>query len=198
MVVDSLKSLSCLFLLIGGIIISSSFFPQILINITIYLGQVERQNGGGKTMSIIIRIATENDVPRIKQLLQRAKLNKEGIEKNYEMFLVVEENQSEKIVATAGIEQFGPSSEIGFLRSLVIESESWRSMIGLDLMIIIRQFAKQKGCKELYLLTNPVSRPFFEHLQFESIDYKEVPKEIRNSKHFKQTYQHDVLIMRGK
>ena len=149
-------------------------------------------------MSIIIRIATENDVPRIKQLLQRTKLNKEGIEKNYEMFLVVEEDQSKRMIATAGIEQFGPSSEIGFLRSLVIESESWRSMIGLDLMIIIRQFAKQKGCKELYLLTNPVSRPFFEHLQFESVDYNEVPKEVRNSRHFKQTYQHDVLIMRGK
>jgi len=150
---------------------------------------------GGKRMSIIIRLATAKDIKAMKRLLQRANLNQEGIETDLHQFLVTENVTDDRnsIVAMAGIEQKG---EYGFLRSFVMESEIWNTLVGLELIKIALRYAKQRGCKEVYLLTTVQASYFFHHIGFQSIGIEEVPLVIQESLHFKKSYQQDVVIMK--
>lgn len=146
-------------------------------------------------MSLIIRIAAKDDLKQIKKLLQRSRLNQKGLEENISNFLVAEDssNDSVRIVAVAGLEKKGI---YGYLRSLVMQSQSWNAIIGLDFINLFLRFAKQKGCKELYLLTNPSGQLFFEYLHFHVIDLDDTPTEIKAFAHFKESYNDHVVIMK--
>lgn len=133
-------------------------------------------------MSIVIRIAEEKDLLPIQRLVAKAGLVSTGIEKHIGDFLVVEDGNQE-IVGTVGIERLG--EEDGLLRSLVIKSESWNGKIGLEFLEITVAFAKQKGFKNLYLLTHR-SLPFFEFLGFKIIPTPEIPEQIKQTTHFSQ------------
>ena len=145
-------------------------------------------------MSIVIRLATTKDLDSIKRLLQRAKLNDDLVEQDLHSFLVTE-NITEKgnsIVAIAGIEVQGI---YGFLRSFVMESETWNTLIGLELIKIALRYAKQQGCEQIYLLTSPKAVSFFQYLQFNPVELSDVPPVIQNSPHFIKSYQQNVVIM---
>lgn len=132
-------------------------------------------------MGIVIRIAAEKDLLPIQHLLAKANLSVEGIENNLENFLVVEASDK-KLVGTVGIE---PLERDGLLRSLVLASENLNAQIGLNFIEVTVSFAKQKGFKNLYLLTNS-SLPFFEYIGFQILDDKEYPEHLKKSAHFSQ------------
>jgi len=147
-------------------------------------------------MNIVIRMATIRDLDAITVLIEQAGLNQAGIEENLNQFLIAEniEEEPARIVGVAGIEI---KEDNGFLRSFVMESESWNAYVGLDFIVTVLGYAKQQGCKNLYLLTNPLSEPFFKHLGFQHVDLSNVPTSVINSSHFKRSYKQNVLIMKG-
>lgn len=144
-------------------------------------------------MSIVIRIAENKDLLPIQRLVAKAGLVEKGIEKQINNFLVVE-NAKKEIVGTVGIEKLG---EDGLLRSLVIKSENWNGKIGLEFVEIALAFAKQKGVKSLYLLTNS-SLPFFEYLGFSILESEDIPEHVKNSSHFSQYVEGVTKVMECK
>lgn len=132
-------------------------------------------------MSIVIRIAEEKDLLPVQRLVAKAGLSDQGIEHQINDFLVVE-NEKKQIIGTVGIERLGLD---GLLRSLVMASESWNAKIGLNFLELALAFAKQRGVKTLYLLTNS-SIPFFEHIGFEEVKEEEIPEHLKKTSHFEQ------------
>lgn len=145
-------------------------------------------------MEITTRTATKADKQFIKKILQRMELSQEGVDGNNIQFLICEDTNNKKIAALAGVEKLG---QFCFLRSLILEFNQENVSMGLDFIINTLQFARKLGCKEIYLLTLPKSKLFLQQLQFKQVEFNDLPKEIRNSKHFLRTYKPSVIIMRS-
>ncbi|OEH85428.1 hypothetical protein BHU72_04885 [Desulfuribacillus stibiiarsenatis] len=136
-------------------------------------------------MSIVVRLAKQNDMIYMEQLLEKAKLNKAGIAEHIENFLVVEDLRPEArphIVGMVGLEVYG---ECGILRSLVLRSESWNSRVGVELIALIVSYGWRLGLKKIYLMTSN-SQSFFEYWGFKEIAWNKVPDELRQSTHFQE------------
>lgn len=148
-------------------------------------------------MNLKIRLAKDEDIIKIKEMLKKSSLSTEGVEEKENVFLVAEEINSvftKKIVAMAGIEKRG---KYGFLRSLVLRFKSGDSVVGINFITNVIQLAKELKFKELYLLTKPTSQLIFEQLDFVKIGIEQLPDEIKTSKHFQQSYNASVVIMRN-
>jgi len=146
-------------------------------------------------MSIVVRLAKENDMIAMEQLLEKAKLNKTGIAENLDNFLVVEDLRAEplpSIVGMVGLEIYGDK---GILRSLVLRSESWNSKIGVELIALIISYGWRKGLKEIYLMTSS-SRSFFEYWGFIELAWDDVPKQLKVSSQFTEYNPSYVTVMR--
>jgi amino-acid N-acetyltransferase len=141
-------------------------------------------------MGIVIRIATEKDLLPIQHLLAKANLSERGIEQNIDNFLVVEDEEK-KVIGTVGIE---PIDKDGLLRSLVLSSESWNAKIGLNFIELAVAYGKQKGYKNLYLLTNS-TLPFFEYIGFRILAENEIPEHLKTSEHFSQYVEGVTKVM---
>ncbi|MGO4889139.1 GNAT family N-acetyltransferase [Anaerobacillus sp. MEB173] len=142
-------------------------------------------------MSIVIRVAEEKDILPVQRLVARAGLSDQGIEDQIDHFLVAE-NEEKQVIGTVGIERL--SDEDGLLRSLVMASTSWDAKIGLQFLELAMAFAKQRGVRTLYLLTNNAI-PFFEHIGFEPLREEEIPVHLKKSNHFGQFVSGQTKVM---
>ncbi|MBO8172027.1 MAG: GNAT family N-acetyltransferase [Bacillaceae bacterium] len=142
-------------------------------------------------MSIVVRLATQDDLETIRGLLRKGRLNTEGIDEHLDHFLVVEDVNHQKIVGTAGMEIWGKH---GLLRSLAMASESWNARVGLELVRIMLNFARKKQVQDLYLITAS-SYEFFQNLGFQPIGLEQVPDSLKTSSHFKQYQPEWMRIM---
>lgn len=141
-------------------------------------------------MGIVIRIATEKDLLPIQHLLAKANISEQGIEKNWDHFLVAEDS-TKKLIGTVGIEPLGKD---GLIRSLVMTSENWNAKIGLDFIELAVAFGKQKGFETLFLMTNS-SLPFFEYIGFQILEESEIPDHVKQSDHFSQYVEGVTKVM---
>jgi amino-acid N-acetyltransferase len=146
-------------------------------------------------MSIVVRLAKENDMIAMEQLLDKTKLNKVGIAENLDNFLVVEDLRSEplpSIVGMVGLEIYGDK---GILRSLVLRSEGWNSKVGVELIALIISYGWRKGLKEIYLMASS-SRSFFEYWGFVELAWDDVPDQLKVSSQFTEYNPSYVTVMR--
>lgn len=134
-------------------------------------------------MDHIIRMAGHQDLDSIVKLLKKGKLNVEGLEKHIENFLVVEQQDSQRIVGTAGLEVI--EDKYGLLRSLVIDPVCLDATAGMELVRILLAFSIQKGIQEIYFITR--STGFFEFFGCTEVDGADVPYSVQRSQHYQQS-----------
>jgi amino-acid N-acetyltransferase len=135
----------------------------------------------------VVRKAKSSDIELVRQLLQEASLNDQGIDEHVEHFFVVEQTGEDeipqKIVGAIGMEVYPP---YGLLRSFVLERSSWNAKLGIQLIQIILSYAEYLKLSEVYLLTT-ASQVFFRELGFEQAIDQEIPFEIKESPHISQS-----------
>lgn len=132
-------------------------------------------------MTAFIRCAAVEDMEKLRDFLERAKLNSEGIEQSIGYFLMME-SEAGKVKATLGIEPLGT---IGLLRSLAMTKDMSQN----DLFILFEQIlmlARDRGLQELYLSSNKkASAAFFHLLGFQEVKKESLPNELYESDHVK-------------
>ncbi|HWO98618.1 MAG TPA: acetyltransferase [Bacillus sp. (in: firmicutes)] len=126
-------------------------------------------------MEKIVRLASKNDLDSILAFWQKVDIYVDGIEDYIDNFVLMEDDK-EKLLATVGFQSI---KENGLLRSLVI-TPSLRERDIFVLFQAVMAVAEEKGMRHLYLVTNKkVSIPFFQLLNFQEIEYNELPAAIR-------------------
>ncbi|HWO94844.1 MAG TPA: acetyltransferase [Bacillus sp. (in: firmicutes)] len=126
-------------------------------------------------MEKIVRLASKKDLDSIFAFWQKVDIYVDGIEDYIDNFVLMEDDQ-QKLLATVGFQSI---EENGLLRSLVI-TPSLRERDILVLFQAVMAVAEEKGMQHLYLVTNKmVSIPFFQLLNFQEIEYDELPAAIR-------------------
>ena len=146
---------------------------------------------GAIEMDHMIRMAGHQDLDSIVKLLKKGKLNIEGIENHIENFIVVEQEESQHIVGTAGLEVI--DEKYGLLRSLVIDPACLDATAGMELVRILLAFSIQKGIQEVYFITR--STQFFEFFGCQAIDGADVPNCVQQSQHYQQSISNLSTVM---
>ncbi len=101
-------------------------------------------------------------------------------------------DSNEELVGSGGLEFYGDKA---LLRSLAV-SQSMRSQsLGKQIVEDLLQQVKEKGIKEVYLLTL-TAYYFFLKLGFTEINRTEVPEEIKSSTEFSQVCPASARVMR--
>jgi amino-acid N-acetyltransferase len=132
------------------------------------------------TQGLQYRGARPSDWPKIQQLLQNASLPTEDAADHLDRFTVgVDE---EGLVAAAGFESHGQDA---LLRSFVVAPQLRGRHHGSTLLQHVLRHAAAAGITKVYLLTESAA-PFFERHGFRSVERKEAPSAIRNTREFKQ------------
>ncbi|MFT8320444.1 MAG: hypothetical protein ABF649_06015 [Bacillus sp. (in: firmicutes)] len=125
-------------------------------------------------MEKTIRLAEGKDLDKIQAFL--GDLDKSGIEKGVEYYLIVEDNKGE-IIGTSGIQTF---EKIGLLRSLVLTNASAEEILYLLQQTI--QLAKDKELERLYcMINNKNAIQLFTLLGFKEIVKAELPVVLKTS-----------------
>ena len=107
-------------------------------------------------------------------------VEKQGLELNHQdisagKFILLKEEGSVK-----GMIGMEPCGEYGLLRSLVFKPEAQAQVPAL--FETIMALAKEKGMKKIFLISNKLQAiGFFEALQFERVNSREIPNDIRDS-----------------
>ena len=125
-----------------------------------------------------LKAGEKSDIRQIKSLLKSADLPYEDIDLSRQDFIATV--QGTKIIGTIGLEPYG---EIGLLRSLAVKDACRGRGLGRSLVIEMTRHAKDRGIKQLYLLTLTADR-FFEREGFERISRESMPEAIQNTTEF--------------
>ncbi|MEM7370831.1 MAG: arsenic resistance N-acetyltransferase ArsN2 [Bacteroidota bacterium] len=135
-----------------------------------------------------IRLADEEDLPMIVQLLAQEQLPTEDVGKHLDLYLWEEQDE---IVAIGGWERY---HNIGLLRSIVCVSDKRGKGNGRQWVSQLMEESKQKQLTDLYLLTTTAA-PFFEKMGFSEIDRSVVPDSIRQSAEFSSLCPSSAVVM---
>jgi amino-acid N-acetyltransferase len=145
-------------------------------------------------MSVRIRLkeASTKDLQFILDLLKSNNLCFEDIpQKAISLFVGYVDSE---IVGIGGLEVYG---KYALLRSLVIEEQFREKGYGKALCKELIQRAKNKGVRELYLLTATADK-FFREIGFEKIKREGAPAAIQNTTEFKEMCPVSSTFMRKK
>jgi len=128
---------------------------------------------------IELQNALKEDLQLIVNLLKDSNLPHEDVPSKLDCMFIAYTTSNE-VVGIGGVEIYG---EYGLLRSLVVKEGLRGKGYGKRLCLKLMERAKQKGVKEVYLLTT-TARTFFEKLGFSVIQRSEVPEVIRKTDEF--------------
>jgi len=126
-----------------------------------------------------IRPATEADQPEIVRLLERAGLPTRDLQQSRPELLVA--RGSTGLIGAGGLEIHG---EAGLLRSVAVAEGLRGTGLGRALVEAVEAAARQRGLRELVLLTE-TAHDFFARLGYVDIARESAPEAIRNSAEFK-------------
>ncbi|MGP7817032.1 GNAT family N-acetyltransferase [Niallia sp. 01092] len=127
-------------------------------------------------MQKTIRQAQPNDLNKIRSFLQKTAIDRSGMEKWLEYYLLVEDVNG-KIVGTIGIQPF---KKLGLLRSLVLSNASAEEILYLLQQTI--KMAKDKELETLYcMLNNKQAIQLFSLLGFNRIEKTALPHVLKKS-----------------
>lgn len=134
----------------------------------------------------VIRKATNHDVEKLKDFLDKAGVSKEGIEAETIGSFLLLENIDGILEASIGIEKLGRN---GLLRSLVINNMLKEEEM-LKLFQQVELLAVENSIDTLYLVTNKLSTiEFFHLLGFKLANKEEIAPELAQSAHFLQSIE---------
>jgi amino-acid N-acetyltransferase len=88
--------------------------------------------------------------------------------------------KKEELEGVVGLELF---ETVGLLRSLAVASSRQRAGLGSKLVAHAENYARSRGIKSLYLLTN-TAEDFFKHRGYRRCRREDAPSAIRETKEF--------------
>lgn len=140
----------------------------------------------------MIRHAVGQDLARVKELIQSAGMNDQGIDEGLQHFFIAENPAQEPVlVGAVGMEVYAP---YGLLRSFVLERGMTNLRVGLQMMQILLAYAGHLRLSHVYLVAgaNPT---FFEQLGFFQVSPEELPDEIQKSEHVQEVMKQGMLMV---
>jgi N-acetylglutamate synthase-like GNAT family acetyltransferase len=140
----------------------------------------------------MIRPATEQDYPQVCALLQSESLPIIDLEKELPHFFVKMQNDS--IIGSIGLELYERSA---LLRSMIVNPANRNKGIASELVHELASYAKEKGVKNLFLITNTAEN-YFQKQGFIRIERENVEKEVLQSKEFNGLCPASSVIMMKK
>ena len=143
-----------------------------------------------ETSTLKIRNATVEDLQTIQSLLRSSNLPSGSIPKHLSNFLVAEVNGT--IAGTIGLEIH---EQHGLLRSASILPSYQRRGIGSRLVNMILDYAREKGVKEVVLLTTTAEN-YFVKKGFSPVDRSTLQGTILSSEEFQSECPSTAICMR--
>lgn len=140
--------------------------------------------------NLILNKVEDNDLSTIKDILEENDLVYEDIEDNHIEFFSAYDN--DMFVGIIGLEQFG---NIGLLRSLVVLEKHRSKGYGKEICSSFLNYAKDKKIREIYLLTT-TAKNFFEKINFNVVERKYVPDEIKGTAEFSHFCPDSAICMK--
>jgi len=144
--------------------------------------------------------ATLDDVPAIKALLLRVKLPTAGIPEDIaELWLIRDEeaakdaSKERTAVGCVALEIYG---ETGLLRSLAVHPDRRGEGLGWTLAEIIQLRARQRGLRQICLLTEHATDFFAEKFGYQPIARDELPADVTRSSEFQRNLTDRSVTMR--
>jgi amino-acid N-acetyltransferase len=134
--------------------------------------------------------ATIADLADVLALLQRCSLLETGVREAIADFWVA--RSGGQLLGCAGLETYG---DRGLLRSVAVEAAARGSGLGSRLVERTAAMAREKGVRELFLLTTTAPR-FFTRCGFEAIPRDAVPQAVAESWEFREGCPQTALPMR--
>ena len=127
----------------------------------------------------VIEAAVDADLPAIRSLLEHNELPASDIADGQVVFLVAREGPL--VVGAGGLEVHGKA---GLLRSIVVADSRRGAGVGRAIVESVEAAARQRGVKELVLLTETVPN-FFAGLGYTEIPRERAPVAVRDSAEFR-------------
>ena len=124
-------------------------------------------------MDIQIALATTDDLPRLRRVIQRAHLRTKRLE---DCRWLVKATAGGAIVGAAGLEVLGP---YGFFRSFAVEKAYRKQRVGSAILRRSLELCREAGIDEVYLVTAWYHVPYFNHYGFAVIQRSEIPQELQ-------------------
>lgn len=122
--------------------------------------------------------AMDQDLDAVLALLSKVNLPIEGVADHFQNFLVAwDESQ---LVGCAGIEIY---DDVGLIRSVAVHPSLQGQGIGHALIEEIESLSRDKGLKEIYLITDTAEQ-FFSELSFVTIPREDANPKIKQSLEF--------------
>jgi homocysteine S-methyltransferase len=125
-----------------------------------------------------IRPAAAADLPDVRRLLDGNRLPTADLEHSLPVFFVARDGQA--LVGAGGFEVHGES---GLLRSVVVADRLRGTGLGRSLVASVEAAARQRGLRELVLLTE-TAHDFFARLGYIDIARESAPDAVRHSAEF--------------
>jgi amino-acid N-acetyltransferase len=137
-----------------------------------------------------ITVATERDLPDVRNLLQRQQLTPDGIDDHVQTMLVVKDGL--RLVGTATLECHADGA---LLRSVAVDTEQQGRGLGKLLIDAALQLAQKHGVHDVFLLTISAEE-FFPRFGFETITREAVPASVQTSVQFRYACPASSVVMR--
>jgi len=138
-----------------------------------------------------IQVAKTTDLPDILALLKAAALPVAGIENHIETVLVARD--SERLFGCAAVEVYG---QAGLLRSVAVEAARRGEGLGERLTRAALELARQRGVRNIYLLTTTASH-FFPRFGFTAIPRSDLDQTLAQSEELRGACPASALAMRA-
>ena len=123
-------------------------------------------------------------------LLRECELLETGVAEAIDGFVLA--RSAGTLLACAGLEVYG---ELGLLRSVAVALSARGSGLGSRLLERVAEAARERGLRELFLLTSTAAR-FFQRRGFEPLARASVPEAIAGSWEFRVGCPQTALPMR--
>jgi amino-acid N-acetyltransferase len=120
---------------------------------------------------------TPADPTNLSPALELLKGNKLPTEDIGEATLLFVATENDSVIGTIGIEFYG---DAGLLRSLAVAETKRNTGLGKKLVLFLEDFARQKGLKELLLLTTTAA-DFFTKNGYTPVEREETGEAIKRS-----------------
>ncbi|MFX1533387.1 MAG: arsenic resistance N-acetyltransferase ArsN2 [Promethearchaeota archaeon] len=140
--------------------------------------------------SVLVSQASKEFIEDAKILLHSLQLPLDGVEDQFENFLLVFLNQ--ELIGLIGLEIYG---SIGLLRSLAVKTEYQGNKLGSLLTDRIIEKCKKLGVQSIYLLTE-TAKEFFLKKGFTVLSRDEAPLMLHQAKEFAYTCPESAILMK--
>ena|SRR5687768_7421318 len=138
-----------------------------------------------------LRAATHDDLAAVRQLLSSAGLPLDGVEDNFDDFIVAEEEER-GIAGVIGVEKYGSAA---LLRSAAVFPDLRGSGIGGRLVRELLDRVSAQGVREIYLLTT-TAEEYFPRFGFTRSSRDQVPEPVRASREFQGACPDTAVVLR--